>query len=99
MPTTYRYFVRCDMCNKPIYIGERFYAIEGLCGIYCSCECFTDASCALVKQLEFEDCDNSGAQVFKLKIEQVVVDKVIGEPIGIAQAELNRLIEESKQAK
>jgi hypothetical protein len=58
-----RKYVECDCCQKKIYLGEEAYFYDGLCGIFCSSECFCDAH-ATVKVVTKYQASNCYHEVY-----------------------------------
>ena len=57
-------YVKCDGCGNDIYLGEIAFQYDGLCGIYCSPECFSDAF-ATTRVITEEEAENCGSEVFE----------------------------------
>lgn len=56
-------YVKCDACGKPIVFGEDVYRYDGLCGLFCSAECFAD-SYATCNELDEELADDCCHEVY-----------------------------------
>ena len=61
---TSKRYVKCDGCGNDIYLGEIAFQYDGLCGIYCSPECFSDAF-ATTRVITEEEAENCGSEVFE----------------------------------
>lgn len=59
-----RKYIKCDVCNKPIYFGDVAYTMRGYCTKYCSTNCYGVAyadTCIINKN----EAENSNCKVFE----------------------------------
>lgn len=56
-------YIECDNCGKKIYEGDIIHKHEGLCGIYCSSQCYLESAPISYrrKMLTDEEVDLCGA--------------------------------------
>ena len=58
-----REYIHCDGCHNEIYLGETAFQYDGLCGIYCSAECFADAF-AITRVITKEEAENCCSKIY-----------------------------------
>lgn len=65
-------FIKCSVCGKKIYLGDRAFKQRGLCGIYCSASCYA-TDFADVVRVTLDEADNCCKTVYE---ERIAIEEV-----------------------
>ena len=82
-------YVLCDCCGSKIYLNSEVYCFDGLCGVYCSAQCYADTH-ATIKVLDEDEADNCRCDI----LDDDVIEKEkadIEKEISTLQEKLDRL--------
>ena len=87
-----RKFIKCDCCDRKIYLGDEVFRYEGYCGIFCSEKCFADEYASEITLTE-DECDNCGCMIYdesEIEYKKKEIEMKINE-LNKQLAELNYL--------